>query len=46
MTMYEKILREAIYLRGDLMSIESYGEEVYQALDSFIEELENEILES
>lgn len=37
---YNKLLREVENLQNDLMDIEDYSEEVYQAFQRLIEELE------
>lgn len=37
---YERLLKEAENLQNDLMDIEDYSEEVYQAFQRLIEELE------
>lgn len=37
---YSKLLREVENLQNDLMDIEDYSEEVYQAFQRLIEELE------
>lgn len=37
---YERLLKEVELLQNDLMDIENYSEEVYQAFQRLIEELE------
>lgn len=37
---YNKLLKEVENLQNDLMDIEDYSEEVYQAFERLIEELE------
>lgn len=37
---YERLLKEVELLQSDLMDIEDYSEEVYQAFERLIEELE------
>ena len=37
---YNKLLKEVELLQSDLMDIEDYSEEVYQAFQRLIEELE------
>ena len=37
---YSKLLKEVENLQNDLMDIEDYSEEVYQAFERLIEELE------
>lgn len=37
---YERLLKEVELLQNDLMDIEDYSEEVYQAFQRLIEELE------
>ena len=37
---YNKLLKEIENLQNDLMDIEDYSEEVYQAFERLIEELE------
>lgn len=37
---YNKLLKEVELLQNDLMDIEDYSEEVYQAFERLIEELE------
>ena len=37
---YKKLLRRVELLQSDLMDIEDYSEEVYQAFERLIEELE------
>ena len=37
---YERLLKEVLLLQNDLMDIEDYSEEVYQAFERLIEELE------
>lgn len=37
---YERLLKEVELLQSDLMDIEDYSEEVYQAFQRLIEELE------
>lgn len=37
---YERLLKEVVNLQNDLMDIEYYSEEVYQAFERLIEELE------
>lgn len=37
---YERLLKEIENLQNDLMDIEDYSEEVYQAFERLIEELE------
>ncbi|UQT00571.1 hypothetical protein JEFDOCMN_00008 [Enterococcus phage vB_OCPT_CCS1] len=37
---YERLLKEVELLQNDLMDIEDYSEEVYQAFERLIEELE------
>lgn len=37
---YNKLLKEVENLQSDLMDIEDYSEEVYQAFERLIEELE------
>lgn len=37
---YEKIVRKVELLQRDLMSIDGYSEEVYQAFEKLIDELE------
>lgn len=37
---YERLLKEVEQLQNDLMDIEDYSEEVYQAFERLIEELE------
>lgn len=37
---YERLLKEVENLQNDLMDIEDYSEEVYQAFQRLIEELE------
>lgn len=37
---YERLLKEVELLQNDLMDIEDYSEEIYQAFERLIEELE------
>ena len=37
---YERLLKEVELLQNDLMDIEDYSEEVYQAFQRLVEELE------
>ena len=37
---YERLLKEVELLQNDLMDIEDYSEEVYQAFQKIIDELE------
>ena len=37
---YERLLKEVELLQNDLMDIDDYSEEVYQAFERLIEELE------
>lgn len=37
---YERLLKEVELLQSDLMDIEDYSEEAYQAFERLIEELE------
>lgn len=37
---YERLLKEVELLQNDLMDIEDYSEEVYQAFERLVEELE------
>lgn len=37
---YERLLKEVELLQNDLMDIEDYSEEVYQAFQRLLEELE------
>lgn len=37
---YKRLLKEVELLQNDLMGIEDYSEEVYQAFERLIEELE------
>lgn len=40
---YEKILKQVELLQSDLMDIDEYSEEVYQAFKKLIETLEEQI---
>lgn len=42
---YNKLLKEVENLQNDLMDIEDYSEEVYQAFQKVIDELEYQIEE-
>lgn len=42
MTNYEKILKKVIRLQDELIEIDDYSEEVYQAFEKLIDELEEE----
>ncbi len=42
---YSKLLKEVENLQNDLMDIEDYSEEVYQAFQKVIDELEYQIEE-
>ncbi|WP_336682868.1 hypothetical protein [Enterococcus casseliflavus] len=43
---YEKILKQVELLQSDLMDIDDYSEEVYQAFKKLVETLEEQIEEN